>query len=85
MWMTPSPDHNALIYRDGEDERRTDTHQHFEGIKECGHDEGNEEEPIHQQQRHTTVGADQFAPIPAQKSEHIDLLQAARGFLAYLA
>ena len=73
------PQRDALVSRDGQDQHSADTNQNLNRIEERGHDEGNEQEPIHQQQRHTTVGADQFAPIPAQKSEHIDLLQATAG------
>ena len=60
--------------------KHADGNQYLNRIKERGHDEGNEEQPIHQQQRHTTVVADHFVPVPTQKSEHSDLLHATGPF-----
>jgi membrane carboxypeptidase/penicillin-binding protein len=72
------PQRDAFERRNREHQRGAHTNQHLNGIEERGHDEGDEEEPIHQQQRHAAVVADHFAPVPAQKSEHVDLLQATR-------
>jgi hypothetical protein len=77
MVMLP-PQHDALEHHEQDEQHGSHTNQHLNWIKERSHDEGNEEEPIHQQQRHTAVVADHFAPVPAQKSEHVDLLQATR-------
>jgi len=72
------PQHHALEQHEQDEQCYSDTNQNLNWIEERSHDEGNEEEPIHQQQRHAAVVADHFAPVPAQKSEHEDLLQATR-------
>jgi hypothetical protein len=67
----------GFVHDEAQQEQRTNEHEYLNGIKERGHDERHEQQPVHHQQRHAAVVADEIVPVPAQECDHPYLLNRA--------